>query len=115
MFVKGSSLADVHMPSMAELQHLRWSPIVLASLYETRFLIDPNPSSALELLQVYAGKQMIFTAFTPHWTYRAAVVINSPTSQTLASTILERCKVKWPNSEALQEVLKELAQTEQSA
>lgn len=101
------------MPSMAELQHLRWSSIVLASLCETRFLIDPSISSALELLEVYARKDTIFTAFTPHWTYRAGVMAASQPRQTiLALTILERCKTKWPNSEALQEALNGLVQHE---
>lgn len=107
VFVKGSSLTDFHMPSIAELGELRWSPLVLASLCETRFLIEPSSDSALELLQVYARRDMIFTAFTSHWVFRAGLVLRSQRSAALALTVLERCSIKWPNSEALHKALRD--------
>ncbi len=92
------------------------TPLVMAAEKETAFLINPNAEAALQLLATYDQEDMIFNVFTPHWAYKAGVLLLAQGTDDsrlegymLASTVLERCALKWPNSRALQETLRALA------
>ncbi|KAK5213265.1 hypothetical protein LTR41_000844 [Exophiala xenobiotica] len=92
------------------------TPLVTAAEKETAFLIRPNAEAALQLLATYDQEDMIFNVFTPHWAYKAGVFLLAESTDDsrlkgymLASTVLERCALKWPNSRSLQETLRALA------
>jgi len=92
------------------------TPLVTAAEKETAFLIRPNAEAALQLLATYDQEDMIFNVFTPHWAYKAGVILLAESTDDsrlkgymLASTVLERCALKWPNSRSLQETLRALA------
>ncbi|KAH0848638.1 hypothetical protein FOPE_02562 [Fonsecaea pedrosoi] len=87
-----------------------WSPITQTARCETRFLVDTTTKSALELLHEYCRPNTIFTVFTAHWTYKAALWLYQDGGAQiswypLALRTLERCSLKWPESGALMDSL----------
>lgn len=102
------------MPSRSELESIRCSPMTLAAAHESIFLVQTNAASALALLAVYTSADNVLNVFTSHWAFKATVVLMSSMSAHERQTgyvqglqVLERCALKWPNSEALRNVISE--------
>ncbi|EXJ92803.1 hypothetical protein A1O3_01357 [Capronia epimyces CBS 606.96] len=109
-FRRGSSFDELHLDGVEQKIMAHGSPLLVAALNETRFLLEPNVDSAMQLLSTYASDNMILNVFTSHWTYKAATFflgddLDKATLQgrALAQKVLERCALKWPNARALQD------------
>jgi hypothetical protein len=91
------------------------NPIILAALYETRLLLDPQPATAACLLRIQAHPRFIHTFLTPHWTYRAGMILVEGTYSLGASfvdhmeaistcmVILDRASLRWKGAAALRD------------
>ncbi len=84
-----------------------WSPLTCAAQRKIRLLVDANAASALSLLRQYSRSDAVFTVFTAHWTFNAALCLfrsqeERNTWYPMALTIIERCSLKWPEVGALQ-------------
>ncbi|KIW17141.1 hypothetical protein PV08_04332 [Exophiala spinifera] len=115
-FRDGIATDETQLTDAAGPERLTLSPLVQAAKNETVFLLRPNSGTAMQLLTSYYEEHMIFNVFTPHWAYKAgALLLSDPAQESpqegyvLALTVLDRCALKWPNSRALQDVLRALA------
>ncbi|EXJ90967.1 hypothetical protein A1O1_04074 [Capronia coronata CBS 617.96] len=88
------------------------SPMLIAALNETRFLLEPSVDSAMQLLSTHASDDIVLNVFTSHWAYKAATFFlegdlneTSLQGRVLAQKVLERCALKWPNAQTLLESL----------
>lgn len=84
------------------------SPNLVATLHETRLLLNPDQSTAVDLLTAYMHPRMIYTFPTQHWTYKAAmIIVTNDSGKGLlecygkATAILTRCARQWPSATAL--------------
>ncbi|KAK6379647.1 hypothetical protein LTS17_005719 [Exophiala oligosperma] len=112
-FRDGLSMEDMDVTNAYESDGAELNPLVQAAKSETAFLLRPSSETAMQLLISYHDEHMIFNIFTPHWAYKAGALLLSDPSQdasqegyVLAVTVLDRCALKWPNSRALQDMLK---------
>lgn len=106
-------MEDMDVTNAYESDGAELNPLVQAAKSETAFLLRPSSETAMQLLISYHDEHMIFNIFTPHWAYKAGALLLSDPSQdasqegyVLAVTVLDRCALKWPNSRALQDMLK---------
>jgi hypothetical protein len=97
------------LQSADNLPDRSWSSLICTAQRETRFLVEESAASALDLLGEYCLPDTVFTVFTAHWAYKAALHLRGQEAQStwypLALRILERCSLKWPETEALQDSL----------
>ncbi|KAL2434956.1 hypothetical protein ABEF95_011368 [Exophiala dermatitidis] len=111
-FRSGTALDHLGMEGLTSNVDTTHSPLLVAALHETRFLIQPDVESASQLLETYASDDMVLNVFTSHWAYKAATFFFKDSSSetglqhgVLAHRVLERCAQKWPNARALQDAL----------
>lgn len=111
-FRNGDSFDKVDLAAVADKTAAKVSPLLVAALNETRFMLEPGVESAMQLLNTYASDNMVLTVFTSHWAYKAGTFLveggakeDRLRGRVLAHKVLERCALKWPNARALQELL----------
>ncbi|KAJ5761421.1 hypothetical protein N7533_003460 [Penicillium manginii] len=115
--------------STIEQMSIRSRGSILATVYETRLLIQPDDEeSAVCLLDIYSQRFYIRTALSPSWAYRAGLVVISRAAHLHPDAIqncggglrkryqaygncllfLEQCSRRWPSANALRMSLQEV-------
>lgn len=87
------------------------NPNIVAAVLETQLLLEPSSAVAIRLLESYTNTQCIATFVTPHWIFRAGVVVKSAfdTSEKmtasellgsfgLAVSLLTQMALRWPSA-----------------
>ncbi|KAL2785028.1 hypothetical protein BJX66DRAFT_343475 [Aspergillus keveii] len=93
-------------------------PNVLAVVYESFMLVDPNLTLACGLLSCYVQARYRPTFLTSHWAYKAgAFVFGIPSNPSAidstllaqafsdCTVVLERCSQRWPSSKLLKRAI----------
>ncbi|KAF2165247.1 hypothetical protein M409DRAFT_56119 [Zasmidium cellare ATCC 36951] len=105
--------------SKFELLRLPRSPLAQVATDETLFLIKGDAASATRLINAYTSDETVYTILTSHLAFKAATILLS-SSEPLerqrgyakGPQILDRCTLKWPNAQALYDVVQKSSLTE---